>query len=339
MLKLLQSIFRQTAVTGKNYDDNLLELAIDRVVDGTDTRLKAVSGYRKRLQASVVTALDYTIELVDDLPPPISLSPQRFGKDDYVRSFFVSPDDISEFFTHCRALQRYLETHSGLDPEYLFALLVLTRMEREVFGMKMEGEILRRDIAQTAVSFTQHRLSSIKDEESKSRFEMKKNVFDYFVELALKDIISIKEESRKASQQRDLLSRKLRTLESVNWGMESLLAGKTEKLVDDGRTQQELVQLEAEFQRLSVAPLTLDHYLDSIANSLNDVRARLWKEPLLLKLDRLGIKSDQVSSAITLELNEYCSADGGRIIALPIQIPFDSVPLQPDLLGDVERYL
>ena len=53
MLRLLQSIFRQTPEATSGYDEELLKLAVERVIDGTDPRLRALSGYRKKLQPAV----------------------------------------------------------------------------------------------------------------------------------------------------------------------------------------------------------------------------------------------------------------------------------------------
>lgn len=341
MLKLLQSIFRQTPEITGGYHEKLITLAIERVIDGTDPRLRALSGYVKKLQPAVVKALDYTIELVDGLPPSIALSPQQFSHDDYIRSFFASPEHINEFLTQSRTLHYYLEKRTGLDRERIHALLVLTRVERNVLGMEMVGDMIKRDVAQVSVSFSKPLLSAVKDAEAKNRFEIKKDVFDYFVELALKDIVSAREKQREAQQQRDLLARKHRTLKSGNWGMESLFAGESEKVVDAAGMEQELMQLESELQQRKATPFTLDNHLESIVNSLEAVRERLWVEPVQIRLNRMGIKSKQEgdNSAVTLQLNEYCNIEGGRIIALPIYIPFDKIPLRPDLLANVDRYL
>lgn len=341
MLKLLQSIFRQTPVSTGGHDEKLITLAIERVIDGTDPRLRALSGYRKRLQPAVIKALDYTLELVDSLPPSIALSSQQFSKDDCIRSFFASPEHINEFLNQSRALQQYMKKRTGLEPESIHALLVLTRVERNVLGIEMVGEMMRRDVAQVSVSFSNPRLSALKDEESKNRFEIKKDVFDYFVDLALKDIVSAREQQRETSQQRSLLAQKHRTLKSGNWGMESLLSGESENIVDAAGMERDLNKLESDLQRQQTTPLTLDQHLESIVHSLSAVRERLWNEPLQLRLNRMGIKSkqDSDSSTVTLQLNEYCSAEGGRIIALPITIPFDKIPAKPDLLADIDRYL
>ena len=87
MLKLLQSIFSQEPETSALYSEKLIEKAIERVVDGTDPRLRAVSGYRKFLRPAVIKAVDYTFELVDGLPSPVILSKKQFSLDECIFRF------------------------------------------------------------------------------------------------------------------------------------------------------------------------------------------------------------------------------------------------------------
>ena len=58
MLKLFQSIFRPGADKLGAYPEDLIERAIERAVDGTDRRLRAVSGYKKSLRPAVVHAIE-----------------------------------------------------------------------------------------------------------------------------------------------------------------------------------------------------------------------------------------------------------------------------------------
>ena len=71
MLKLFQSMFRPGADKLGTYPEDLIERAVERAVDGTDRRLRAVSGYKKSLRPAVIRAIDHVVALVDALPPPL----------------------------------------------------------------------------------------------------------------------------------------------------------------------------------------------------------------------------------------------------------------------------
>lgn len=341
MLKLLQSIFKQTPEASSKYDEELIEKAIERVVDGTDPRVRAISGYRKKLSPSVIKAVDYTVELVDGLPPPITLSRKQFSHDDSIRAIFVSPDHISEFLTQSHILQDYIKNRRGLDPEFIYALLSVKRVERKVLGMEINGELTRRDVAQVSVSFSNHRLSCPMDEAAASLFETKKDVFDFFIKQALMNIVIARDKQHKETAERSILSNKLRTLESAHWGIDAVLRGEGEKAVNVGRTESSITNMEDELKKVDTPQLTLDHYLDLIAETLNHCQDYLWKTAMIIKLDRMGIKIEKeaTNAPVTLNIEEYHSSEDRSVIALPICIPFDQIPEGEDFLAKASRYL
>ena len=341
MLKLLQSIFKKTPETSTQYNDELIEKAIERVIDGTDPRLRAISSYRKRLRPAVIKAVDYTFELVDELPPPLTFSRKQFSHDEYIRAFFVSPDHITEFLTQSHILQEYKKNRRGLAPENLYALLSVKRIERKVLGMQLVGEITRHDVAQTSVSFSNHRLSCPMDEAAASLFEIKKDVYDFFIKQALTNIIVARSAQQKEKEQQAILSSKLRTLEAANWGLDPVLRGEGEKAVNVNQTENDIEKIEDELEKIATPPLTLDHYLNLVIETLSNARDHLWRTTDTIKLDRMGIKieKENADAPVTLELKEYHSSEDRSIIALPICIPFDQIPESSDFLAQANRYL
>ena len=78
MLQLFQSIFG-AGPQDEPYPDELISRAIERAVDGTDPRLRALPGYRKKLRAAVIHAIGHVVGLVDSLPVPLELSRAGFS--------------------------------------------------------------------------------------------------------------------------------------------------------------------------------------------------------------------------------------------------------------------
>jgi len=342
MLSLLQSIFGLSdspQPTGR--DSKLIELATERVIDGTDPRLRAVSGYRKTLGPAVECAVDHVIGLVDSLPHPIELSRQQFSRDERVRALFVSPDHLSDTLLQSRSLQDYLDHRSGLDPDNIYALLGVENKEKSVLGMEMEGDILRRDVSQVAISFSNHRLICPVDSEQESVLELKKRALDFLIQLALKNIANRRSEQTEALRQRDLLRDKLQALESARWAMDSLLDKAQPASADPRTVEQRIAQLESELAGIDTDPVTLDHYLDEISDCLNAAAQHLRIAPITLRLNRMGIKieDDADPRAITLELEQLIASDGRNAIAVPVCIPFSEIPEKPDFLTEASRYL
>jgi len=342
MLNLLQSIFGlsdtpQTTV----HDDKLIELATERVIDGTDPRLRAVPGYRKVLRPGVECAVDYVIGLVEALPRPIELSRRQFSRDERVRALFASPDHLKDTLLQSPALQDYLDQRTGIDPENIYALLGVEQQEKRVLGMALEGEIIRRDVAQVAISFSNHRYMGPMDSDQESRWELEKRAFDFLIQLALEKITSQRLEQSQMLRQRELLRDKLRALESASWGMDSLMKKTQQTLADPRSVEQQIARLESELSSIDTDPVTLDRYLDVISECLMAAPRHLRVAHVTLRLSRMGIKAENAddSGTITLELLEIASSDGRKVIAVPVRIPFSEIPDKPDFLAEASRYL
>jgi len=177
--------------------------------------------------------------------------------------------------------------------------------------------------------------------ESDSLFEIKKDVFDFFIKQALTNIVVARDEQQKEKGQRAILSSKLRTLEAASWGIDAVLRGEGEKAVNVDRTETSIKNIEDELKKVETPPLTLDHYLRLIIDSLNGARDHLWKTAITIKLDRMGIKVEKetAEAPITLNLEEYESSENRSAIVLPVCIPFDEIPDSKDFLTEASRYL
>lgn len=90
MLQLFQSIFGASPDAAAPYPPELIE----RAVDGTDPRLRALSGYRKKLRSAVIHAIDHVVTMVDGLPPALDLNPRSYGVDPEITAYFASKDEI-----------------------------------------------------------------------------------------------------------------------------------------------------------------------------------------------------------------------------------------------------
>ena len=76
MFKLFQSLFSAERTAVGAWPEELVQEAIERAVDGTDPRLRAISGYRKRLREPVIRAIDHVVRVVNELPAPIPANPR-----------------------------------------------------------------------------------------------------------------------------------------------------------------------------------------------------------------------------------------------------------------------
>lgn len=106
---------------------------VESVVDGTDSEIRLVPGYKKKLQSVICSALEFSDDLVNQIPPPIEVGSGTFTFEPYVNAFFTNVTDLRPVFAHSSELQDYIEDIRHADARCC-ALLCMCRSEITVKG-------------------------------------------------------------------------------------------------------------------------------------------------------------------------------------------------------------
>ena len=342
MLSLFQSVFGPPSRTRKQFDDALIERATEHVVDGTDARLRAVIGYRKKLRPAVERAVEYVIELADGLPPPVEFSKRQYGTDPRLRAFFASPERLQEVVRSSPTIRSYASQGRRPVTNMIYAGLGTEREERKVLGMDFAGQTLRRDVEQVVVNFCNHRFVAVTDDETATRWELKKRAFDNLIETALRRIVAERTKRDELAQERHLLGKKLQALADGHWGLESVLDRGQSGPADMAAIETQIASIDAELTRIGATAVNLNDYLAVVADTLSAPQEHLRREAVSLTLSRMGIKLPQGSQAFgdTLQLSEFSTSDGRCAIVVLVSIPWGEFPdRSSDFFTEASRYL
>jgi len=334
MLKLFQSFFGGEESRSR-YPESLVEAAIERAVDGTDSRLRLLPGYSKHLRVPVIHAIDHVVALVDGLPAPLVAGRDDFSADARLATLFVSAAHMLEVLGRDRALAEFLKGYSG-GAERLTALLLADRVEKKVLGMELAGEQVRRDVAQLTVSFRGHRMVDVADSEAETRRQLKRRAFDHLLTLALARIVEVREERSDLARQRDVLRHKLAMLERSGWSFE---AGE-DAPPEPSSLQTELSDIEEQLEHLGTDAAVLNNHLDIVVDQLAQAEQLLQSETLRMRLDSMNIQRDaQDVTGRDIALPEIHNARGISSVLLLISVPPGELPPREDLLAAGHRFL
>jgi hypothetical protein len=334
MLKLFQSIFGGAEQQGR-HPESLIEAAIERSVDGTDPRLRAVPGYKKHLRPSVIHAIDHVVALVDSIPAPQPAGRGDYNADPRLKALFASADRMQEVFGNDVALNEFRGS-SGKGVERVCALLLAERVEKNVLGMDLAGDMLRRDVAQVSVSFRNHRLIEVTSSEADTRSQLKRRAFDHLLTLALTRIAEAQGERTDLARQRDLLRRKLNALKCGGCSFEA------EQGAQPGHEvlSAELQEIETELAKLGMDANALQGSLDIIADLLSHAEQQLWSADLVIHLDNMNIRRDaQDPSAQRVTIQELHNARGAGLVMLLVALAPGELPRRESVISAAERYL
>ena len=335
------SSFLHFICDARQIQDAQRKQAIERVVDATDPRLRAFSGYRKRLSPGAQRSVEYIQGLIDGLPEPVEISRRSFASDARLRAFFSSPTRMQEAIASAPTLVEFLENHKGPFPEFIYGLLAPRIRERQALGMELKGDHVRRDVLQEVVDFSDHRFFGAAGSEAEAREEIKERAFDYLAEQGLKRILELKEKNAEAGHQRRLLQRKLDAMRAGNWGLESMLTNVGDDFPDYGSLGQQIKSAEAELMALTGSPANMEAHLEAINAILEKPEDWVALRPIQLHLDAMSVKVQDpgLDSPEPLELTELFSSSGDRRAVLFGYFPRDELPPEKDFFKEATRFL
>lgn len=252
-----------------------LDAAVERVVHAVEPKLKFAGGYPQRYRGAVAHALDYVRELARQVPGPIAVNREAYGKSPFVRAIFASPDEFQTALCTSRAMQEYLKADSCGIGTPLYAVLGMRRREKAVIGMEVVGDEVRHDVTQTTVCFSSHTLTSIAHSEADSRALLGWGFINSLIGHVTDRLEQIKQTKQELEQQCSELRARLRSAdalqrESLQEALDAALAGLREA------TEQ----------------LDLRRHAEHIDAVLLQPEQHLRLEPVTLHIDDMSIKRE-----------------------------------------------
>ncbi len=275
-------------------DEQDIERAIDIVVEQTDPRLRFVRGFRRKLRKPVIRSLVYVDDLVTRIPGPFEISRKAYGSEPQVNALFGSADDIETLFARNRMLQDFFRDTPGCDR--VCVPLAMLRREKRILGMALSGDIVRRDVARTAVNFSGHRLGIVcAESEAELRSKLKWRGIHSLAVTALENITRLKTRTAELEEQRALLKMKLQDVQAQHRGLDAVAGAMPEDLLEQQALEQRLKDTGEKLQEARTGVATLVDYLDQVCQVLNHPSRYLRVRRNSVTVDRMGIKLDGMS--------------------------------------------
>lgn len=313
-----------------------LQDAIERVVDEINPRIRALGGYRKKLRPCVARTLTYCSELAEQVPGAVEVSSRSWSKEPTVKAFFSGIEDLRRVVSDNKVIRDYFEQHSHA--EQCYAMLSMEKRERTVLGMEMHGELLKRDVKQTTVSFTDHRIVKPSPSETELRKNLKERAFEVLIGYALERITELLAARHSLEEQRRLLEMQVRVAHLKNKSLETLI-GEGSGTIDIHALRAREVQTGQELEQARARLTTLDDYIERIAEVLGDPQAHLRLDPISMKLSSMNIKLDEQSpeSGQSLEFLEASLGKDLKRILLIARFPREDLLPTEDFLANTSR--
>jgi hypothetical protein len=311
---------------------------IEQVVDNTDTNMRLIIGYKKKLRHAVESSFEYIDALVETIPGPVDVNRHTFSTDPQVNAFFVNVEDLQVKFSRSPELRDFIEQNSVRELNDIFALLCMEKKEKTVYGVELEGDIIRRDVPQVGVSFSDHQLLSPAHTESQVREGLRHCLFDGLVTEAVERLKLSQSKVERLQDQKRRLQIMLRNARAKRHGS---ISGEKAIPVKSA----ELQRLLAENERALIASKT---GLGTPEDSLKQVNG-VFENPdqyikvdnVELKINKMGIKLNEKSqeSANEIHLAQVAFGETPSRVVLLARYPSSEILPKEDFLQRMNLYL
>lgn len=200
----------------------LIQETTDYLVRMTDPRLTLVARYRERLAPAVEATLAYLRHQRERLPAPRTASTDAWANDPCLKAMFVTAQDVERAVSGAGELCSFF-ARAPLQEE-AHAVLGMKVNTQRVLGMALNGEVVQRDVVQTTLSFSDHRLRLVSESPHALWRAIVRRLLDEFAVVALTRMQAEQQNRKSLETDSALLRARLRTFERRGAGIDSFLA-------------------------------------------------------------------------------------------------------------------
>jgi hypothetical protein len=307
---------------------------VEQVVEGTDPRLRGVGGYRRTLAPALARTLEFIDALVASLPGPIELSRRSWQDEPCVNAFFGAADDVPRTLTRSKELRDFF-LHTAQAHE-AFALLTLTRQEKSVLGMTLQGDMIQREVPQVSVGFVEPRILAPAVSERAAREEVRRRALNLFVLHAQNRLTELQARREGLEQERQIQQLRLRHARTRQQSLAAVeddsdeIAGIEKALEENARALEALGGVRA----------PLEGQLEEVRAVFASPEGHLGIERVSLRVNRMGIKVEEGAAELAHELDLFeFSMGSARRVATLVRCPRAEMLTIEEFLGQVNPYL
>ena len=319
-------------------DAALIAEAIDGVVEAVEPKVKLHSRYRQKLEPCVRKCIDHLRSLAREPLEPVLLTRAAWASDPRVNAFFATADDVPAVLGRSHELRRFFDNDPA--PE-AYALLGMKMDERSVLGMELVGEAVQRDVRQTVVSFSAHRIVAPHATRADARLEVGRRLLLRLAQVALTRIVATDEKATELGEHKAYLGARLRLLRLAEDGMEGIVKDRSKIAADRKALERELKETVDGYIDAKGSLATLDGYIGHIQDVFSNPAEHVAVSHSRLRLSTLGVRltKDAAGPANELDIVELSIGADFRAAVAVARCPRADMPSKEDLIAQAERLL
>jgi hypothetical protein len=300
---------------------------VERATKEVDPMIRQVSDHARRLAPAVRHALDYCTDIAGRIPGPYEISRSAFAADPLVHALFGSAEDIELMLAKSRCVREHLPTMSLADGQCC-VLLGMRHREKSGFGVALDGEVVRSDVPQKTLYFTDHTLAEPTPDLPAARERLRDVLFDGLLKGFAAHVADVRAEHESLHKDHAIAHAVVRSRSSSG---------------DDPESHtRRLAQLE-DALRATADALQPERLLAMLIETLVNPEPHLHLDPVSIRVDRGGVITGRGEAAAgdgdTLHFAELTNRDQRRWVVLLARIERDEARRALERFEQAHRYI
>lgn len=318
-----------------------IDMAIEQLLYEINPRLRFLSAYRETLSRPVWHALRHIHHVIDSIAGPVDAATRQWNSTPLLRALFANSSGMEKLFRHDSTLRNCFATAQPGNAESCHVMIASTMQVRKVLGIALRGEIMQREVPQTQISFTDHRIVASAGSESGLREKLKAFALEFVAHRVLANIEAARSECEGLEQELALLRARMRMKLRQDSGKACLCdhveysAGEMAEICDL------IKEKETQLGQTVIHQPTLQYFMEQLLLVLNSVDKLLQIHTVTLHLDNMNTLLDtpDANAVKPIELTEILRAGHSARIMLIARVPRDEVPFHDDMAARIDDAL
>ena len=246
---------------------------IERATTMVDPMIRQAGDHQRLLAPAIRRSLDYCADIAARIPGPYEISRSAFAADPMVHALFGSADDIESMLAKSQCVREHLPTMT-LAGGQCCALLGMRHREKSGFGVALDGELVRSDVPQQTLYFTDHTLAEPTPDLAAARVRLRDVLFDGLLKDFAAHVADVRTEHDNLHKDHAIAHACVRSRSASGSGPES--------------HTRRLAQL-AEALRATADALQPERLLATLVEALANPEPYLRLDPVSIRVDRSGV--------------------------------------------------
>ena len=318
-----------------------IDTAIEQLFYEINPRMRFLSGYQETLSRPVWNALRHINHVIDSIAGPVDAATRQWNSTPVLRAMFANGQEMGKIFNRDASLHACIAAAQPGNADSCHVMIAATMQVRKVLGIAMRGDMMQREVPQTQISFTDHRIVAAADSESGLREKLKAFALEFVAHKTLANIEAARSESGELEQKLALLRARMRMKLRQDSG-KACLCDHVE--YSDGEMA-EICKLIREKETLlgqtAIHQPTLKYFMDQLLLVLNSVERLLQIHEVSLHLDNMNIllETPDEGTVKSVELTEVLREGHPARIMVIACVPSDEVLIQDDMAARIDEAL